>query len=97
MSAEALSPTRFHWESQSSCHAGTKTGRRYLEIGAGAHRALLFVRELQADDRGVALPYTNLGPVRYVRHEGARPMRIEWALERAMPAGLYQQAKLAAG
>lgn len=92
-----LSPTRFHWESQSTCHAGTRTGQRYLEVGHGAQRALLFVREFQADERGVAMPYVNLGPVRYRGHEGARPMRIEWELERPMPADVYQQAKLAAG
>lgn len=26
----AMSPTRFHWESQSGTHAGTKVGRRYV-------------------------------------------------------------------
>lgn len=92
-----LSPALFHWESQSTCHTGTPTGLRYLSVGHGAQRGLLFVRERQDDDRGSAMPYVNLGPVRYRSHQSARPMRIEWALERAMPAEFYQQAKLAAG
>jgi superfamily II DNA or RNA helicase len=92
-----LSPTHFHWESQSTCHAGTPTGRRYLEVGRGTQRALLLVRERQRDDRGVAVPYVNLGEVIYRGHEGGRPMRIEWELARPMPPDLYQEAKLAAG
>lgn len=92
-----LSPTRFHWESQSSCHAGTPTGARHVRTGHGEDRALLFVREAQTDSRGVAMPYVNLGDVRYLRHEGARPMHIEWELATPMPASVYQAAKLAAG
>ena len=91
------SPTRFHWESQSNCHAGTPTGRRHTRTGLGEDRALLFVRESQTDSRGVAMPYINLGDVTYLRHEGARPMRIDWELVTAMPASFYQEAKLAAG
>ncbi len=92
-----LSPTLFHWESQSTCHAGTPTGRRYLNVGHGPARALLFVRETQRDERGIAAPYVNLGEVTYRTHEGGRPMRITWELARPMPADLYQEAKLAAG
>ena len=42
-------------------------------------------------------PYTFLGPVRYVKHEGGRPMGVEWELEREMPAWLFQEIKVAAG
>ena len=31
-----LSPTRFHWESQSTCHEETPTGRRYISATSGA-------------------------------------------------------------
>ncbi len=92
-----LTPTRFHWESQSSCHAKTPTGRRHLATGTGRQRALLFVRDTRTDDRGVAMPYTNLGEVKCRTHEGARPMRIEWELDTRMPPDFYQSAKLAAG
>jgi hypothetical protein len=35
--------------------------------------------------------------VRYVSHEGERPMRIIWELERAMPSGFFADVKVAAG
>ncbi len=93
-----ISRTRFHWESQSSCHAGTKTGRRYTKAttGSGQH-VLLFVRERKKDARGETMPYRFLGPCTYRTHKGARPMQIEWTLNYAMPASFYQEVKVAAG
>ena len=93
----ALSARRFHWESQSGIHADTATGRRYVEHGAKGHAILLFVRQKKEARPGVTAPYTFLGPARYIRHEGARPMAIEWELERDMPAWLFQEVKVAAG
>ena len=93
-----LSPSRFHWETQSNCHAGTPTGRRYLAAGkAEDQHVLLFVRQRRKDPRGVTSPYVLLGGCRPVEHRGERPMQIEWELERPMPAGLYQEIKVAAG
>ena len=63
----------------------------------GSQHALLFVRERRHDDRGETMPYTLLGRCAYRAHRGARPMQIEWDLERPMPPGLYQETKLAAG
>jgi superfamily II DNA or RNA helicase/HKD family nuclease len=93
----AISARRFHWESQSGIHADTETGRRYIEHAARAHEILLFVRQARFARPDVTAPYTFLGPARYVRHEGARPMAIEWELEREMPAWLFQEVKVAAG
>ena len=93
-----ISPTRFHWESQSSCHAGTPTGRRYVGATKGSgQNVLLFVRERTKDARGETMPYRFLGRCWYRSHTGARPMAIEWDLEHAMPAGFYQEVKVAAG
>ena len=95
----AISATRFHWESQSNCHEGTSTGRRYV----GATRAnredrvLLFVRDRRSDDRGETRPYALLGRAFYLEHRGGRPMQIHWELEVPMPARLYQGVKVAAG
>jgi hypothetical protein len=58
---------------------------------------LLFVRQKKTSRPGVTAPYTFLGPVRYVKHEGGRPMGVEWELEREMPAWLFQEIKVAAG
>lgn len=93
-----ISARRFHWESQSSCHEGTATGRRYTRIGRGTEdQALLFVRARRKDDRGETQPYTLLGPCYYEGHRGARPMEVTWELARPMPPGFYQETKLAAG
>jgi len=93
-----LSQSAFHWETQSNCHAGTPTGRRYLSIKRGsAQQALLFVRQRKTDDRGETTPYLLLGPVSCRNHRGERPMQIEWNLAYPMPAGDFQEMKVAAG
>lgn len=93
-----LSPTRFHWETQSTCHEDTPTGRRYLTTtNEAGHQALLFVRQRPNTDRGETMPYVNLGPVIYRGHSGNRPMQIEWDLVHPMPMWLYQETKRAAG
>jgi superfamily II DNA or RNA helicase/HKD family nuclease len=93
-----ISPTRFHWESQSTCHEGAPAGKRYMAARPGsAGNVLLFVRQRRSDERGVTMPYVCLGRGWYLGHRGGRPMQIEWELERAMPAGLYQETKRAAG
>ena len=92
-----LSPRRFHWESQSGIHEDTDTGRRYVEHVKRDQAILLFVRQKKTERPDVTAPYIFLGPVQYARHEGAKPMAIEWELEREMPAGLFQEIKVAAG
>jgi len=92
-----ISPTLFHWESQSTTSVESATGRRYLAHRASGDRILLFVRERRIDSRGVTMPYTCLGYARYVRHESSRPIRITWELERPMPSRFFQEAKVAAG
>jgi hypothetical protein len=90
----AMSPTRFHWESQNTAHPGSPTGRRYLEKTS---TVLLFVREHRKQPNGVAEPYCFLGPASLESASGERPMQIVWRLEHAMPGHLYQRATVAAG
>lgn len=92
-----ISPTRFHWESQSVTRADSETGRRYREHAQRNWRILLFVRQARTDERGVTMPFLFLGPARYVEHESEKPMRITWELERAMPPEWFRQVKVAAG
>lgn len=91
-----LTPTRFHWQTQSREHEGTAAARRYFEAGQHGHEALLFVRQAAQTAAGETSPYVNLGPVRHVRHSGARPISIEWELLHAMPAWLFLETKRAA-
>ena len=90
----AVSPTRFHWESQNTAHPASQTGQRYL---ARSSAVLLFVREEQRQANGLAAPFVFLGTANLVECSGERPMQIVWELGTAMPAGMYQRATLAAG
>lgn len=93
-----ISPTRFHWESQSVAHPEADSGRRYLAATPDSpNQVLLFVRQRRQDDRGETMPYVSLGRGFYRTHRGARPMQVEWDLETPMPAGMYQETKRAAG
>lgn len=88
-----ISPTLFHWESQSTTSTDSPTGRRYLN---GASTVLLFVREQEKDEFGTS-PYLFLGPANYVSHSGDRPIAITWQLVHAMPTDFFNSAKVAAG
>ena len=88
-----ISPTLFHWESQSTTSIGSKTGQRYLN---GTSTVLLFVREHKQDEFGTA-PYMFLGPATYVSHQGDRPIAITWQLAHPMPADLYVSSSVVAG
>lgn len=88
-----ISPTLFHWESQSTTAIASNTGQRYL---SGSSSVLLFVREKKADEFGTA-PYLFLGPASYVEHNGERPIALTWRLEHAMPTDFFTLASVAAG
>lgn len=93
-----ISPRLFHWESQSATRAESPTARRYQKADFGGDwRTLLFVRQSKETAIGTTAPYLFLGPVRYVSHEGEKPMRITWELEREMPPVFFSEAKVAAG
>ncbi len=92
-----ISPTLFHWESQSTTAPESKTGQRYIHHNDADDRIVLFVRERKRDSRGETVPYTCLGLADYVQHESSRPMRVTWRLRRPMPARFFQETKVAAG
>jgi superfamily II DNA or RNA helicase/HKD family nuclease len=87
-----ISPTLFHWESQSTTSEHSPTGRRYL---SGRSHVLLFVREHQRDELGTS-PYLFLGRGQYAGHQGSRPIAITWRLEHPMPAEVFNAASVAA-
>jgi hypothetical protein len=91
-----VTPTLFHWQSQSRTRESSPTGRRYQRPPDG-WRLLLFVRRARRDERGITQPFLFLGPVHYVAHEGERPMSIIWRLAHPMPGDWFQQVKIAAG
>jgi hypothetical protein len=91
----AISPDRFHWESQNATRADSETGRRYVNHASLGSHVLLFVRESPKDDLGAA-PFLCLGPVNYVEHRGERPMAITWQLQRRMPGEVFSVASVVA-
>ena len=90
----AISPTLFHWESQSLTSQQSPTGQRYIRHRELGGQILLFVRARKKQD-GVTVPYTFLGPVDYVSHKGERPIAFVWKLRRPMPADFFRAAKVA--
>lgn len=86
-----ISPTLFHWESQSTTSVASRTGQRYLH---GDGEKLLFVRHEKSNEYGTA-PYVFLGPVDYVSHTGERPIAITWRLRTPMPADFFAEASVA--
>jgi hypothetical protein len=92
----AISPTLFHWESQSTTTQESPTGQRYIRHRELGGRILLFVRAQKKQD-GLTVPYTFLGPVDYLSHKQERPIQFVWQLQRPMPADFFRQAKVAAG
>ena len=90
----AISPTLFHWESQSLTSQQSPTGQRYIKHRERGGQILLFVRARKKQD-GATMPYTFLGPVDYVSHKGERPIAFVWKLRQPMPADFFRAAKVA--
>jgi superfamily II DNA or RNA helicase/HKD family nuclease len=87
-----ISPTLFHWESQSVTTAASPTGQRYI---SGTSTKLLFIRQRRLDDAGTS-PYLFAGPATYVQHTGERPMAITWRLVHPLPGDIFAAATVAA-
>jgi superfamily II DNA or RNA helicase/HKD family nuclease len=89
----ALSPTLFHWESQASTTRESASGRRHL---GDTTVAVLFVRELAKDDRGLGGTYRLLGTAKRVADHGERPISITYRLlDGEIPPDLLSVARSA--
>lgn len=85
----ALSPTRFHWESQNNTSEESPTGLRYRRHAVQGSRVLLFLRRFKDNSIGKSEPWMLLGPATYVRHTGSKPMAIIWDLAHELPADVW--------
>lgn len=82
----AVSPTRFHWETQNSAGPETNAGKRYLESATNGWSFQLFVRESRSR------AFVACGPVSIARSSdvsGDRPMQIFWSLTVALPLATF--------
>ncbi|GAB3705948.1 DUF3427 domain-containing protein [Mariniluteicoccus flavus] len=88
-----LSPSLFHWESQSNTSLHSPTGQRYVNQRTNGSHVLLFTRERKNNAFGKGSPYVLLGEAEYVEHEGERPIAITYRLRREMPAAAFNHMR----
>ncbi|WP_433549503.1 DUF3427 domain-containing protein [Streptomyces sp. CA-294286] len=81
----AVTPSRFHWESQGNTADTSETGQRYLNHVRNGSHILLFIRQFKYIE-GRSQPWMLLGPARYVSHSGSKPIAIMWELQHEIPA-----------
>lgn len=87
----AMSPSRFHWQSQNSAAPETPIGQQYLVSPGNGWHFQLFVRA----DR--ASPFIACGPVTLAESSGARPMNIVWQLEIPLSARRFREFSVLRG
>jgi superfamily II DNA or RNA helicase/HKD family nuclease len=92
----AISPDRFHWESQSTTSAQSPTGQRYIRHQVEGTHVFLFARH-RRHEAGRTAAYTCLGAAEYVSHQGSRPIAFTWRLRKPMPDDFFREARMAAG
>lgn len=91
----ALSPTRFHWESAAPTRRDSIPGRRHVDDKV---HHLLFVREIDKDERGLSVAYRFLGAARPMNAHGERPIAVEFEmLDAEIPADLLTRTRAAVG
>jgi superfamily II DNA or RNA helicase/HKD family nuclease len=93
----ALSPSLFHWESQSTTADTSPTGLRYRQHKQRGSHVLMFMRRYKDTDIGKAQPWMLLGPATFVRHEGSKPMAITWQLHQELPADVWSYSGITSG
>jgi len=72
-------------------------GLSYIKHRERGKKILLFVREQNRDEYGVAMSYVFLGEASFVKSYGARPMSIEWRLVEPIPASLLKESRKLVG
>jgi superfamily II DNA or RNA helicase/HKD family nuclease len=92
----AISPTLFHWESQSTTAEHSATAQRYIHHRRRGSNVVIFVRDRAKLPNGATSPYVCLGRANYVSHQGSRPLAVTWELEHAMPESLFSMARAVA-
>lgn len=79
-----LTPSSLQWDSQASTKAGSLKGRRIIGHATEQRTIHLFV---QYDSHS---PFTYVGPVAYVSHEGEAPLQVEFTLAHPLPDQLWR-------
>jgi len=82
----AITNKLFHWQSQSNTGDTSPVGRRYINHAEQGYTPLLFIRDRKKLTNGLTSPYYYAGPLKYVRHEGSKPISFVWELDHALSA-----------
>jgi len=93
----AMSPDRFHWETQRRATFDSADAKRYIGHASSGTEVVMLVRETNKTTTGTGEPFTFLGRCQYRSHEDSAPVQIVWDLETPMPAALFEVARLVAG
>ncbi len=86
----AISPSRFHWESQSRI---TQTMTQCRDFVSGKKIPLLFLQESKKTAEGAPRSFIFLGPMTYRAHEGNKPVKFIWDLNFEMPPDVFEWAQ----
>ena len=87
----AISPNRFHWQTQNSAAPSTSAGKQYLESPGNGWKFQIFVR---VDPKS---PFIACGPVSLLESSGAKPMNIVWQFDTTLPARLFREFSVLRG
>ncbi|RYG96689.1 MAG: DUF3427 domain-containing protein, partial [Alphaproteobacteria bacterium] len=87
----AISPARFHWQTQNSAGPSTPAGKQYTDSPGNGWVFQMFVRASRET------PFIACGPVTLVSTTGARPMNIIWEFATALPARLFREFSILRG
>ena len=77
----AITDKLFHWQSQSQTSDISPVGKRYINHVERGYTPILFVRDRKKLVNGLTAPYYYAGPLKYVRHEGSKPISFVWELQ----------------
>lgn len=89
-----ISSSILHWESQSTTSIDSPTGRRYINHKEEGSEVVIFARETENGEFGVAAPYLCLGTADFVSAQGSRPIEIDWKLRTPIPADVVTRMTL---
>jgi superfamily II DNA or RNA helicase/HKD family nuclease len=90
----AISPTLFHWDSQSATSVESETGQRYITQRGSGRDILIAVREKATGPNGT-LHFKLFGTADYLKHEGSKPISIWWQLRTPIDPDAFEMAAAA--
>lgn len=77
----AITDQLFHWQSQSQTSESSPVGTRYIHHEEKGYTPILFIRDRKKLSNNLTAPYYYAGPLKYLRHEGSKPISFVWELE----------------